>query len=38
MKESYENMYLLVKYKYIHYDKYTWHICGGLKMVALLLE
>lgn len=36
MKESYDNIYLLVKH--IQHDKYTWHIYGDLKVSALLLD
>jgi hypothetical protein len=35
MKESYENMKLLLKK--IQYEKYKWNICGNLKVTALLL-
>jgi len=35
MKETYENMKLLVKN--IQYEKYNWNICGDLKVTALLL-
>jgi hypothetical protein len=35
MKESYENMKLLLKK--IQYEKYNWNICGDLKAIALLL-
>ena len=35
MKESYESMKLLLNT--INYNKYKWHICGDLKVIALLL-
>jgi hypothetical protein len=35
MTESYENMKLLLEK--IHYEKYNWKICGGLKVIVLLL-
>jgi hypothetical protein len=34
-KESYENMKILMAA--ISYDKFKWHICGVLKVIALLL-
>ena len=35
MKESYKNMKLVLSR--IQYEKYSWHICGDLKVIALLL-
>lgn len=35
MKETYENMQLLLKH--IEYSRYNWNICGDLKVVAILL-
>ena len=35
MKESYENMKFLLEK--IEYNKYSWKICGDLKVIALLL-
>ena len=35
MKESYESMKLLLGK--IKYDKFTWKLCGDLKVVAVLL-
>jgi len=34
-KESYENMKILMEA--INYDKFTWKICGDLKVIALVL-
>jgi len=36
MKESYESMKLLLGK--IKYDEFKWKLCGGLKVVALLLR
>lgn len=33
-KETYENMEVLLEH--IKYTKYSWYICGDLKVVALL--
>jgi len=35
MKEYYENMQVLLES--IHYNKYSWNICGDLKVIARLL-
>lgn len=35
MKETYANMELLLQM--IQYERYSWHICGDLKVIALVL-
>lgn len=35
MKETYKNIQLLLKH--IQYSRYSWNICGNLKVVAILL-
>ena len=35
MKETYENMSLLLQK--IHYDEFSWCICGDLKVIAILM-
>jgi hypothetical protein len=36
MKESYDNMTFLLTM--IQYEKYSWCVCGDLKVIALLLK
>jgi hypothetical protein len=35
MKESYDNMKFLLTV--IQYEKYSWYVCGDLKVIALLV-
>jgi hypothetical protein len=34
MKKFYENMKIVLEK--IQYEKYNWHICGGLRVIAFL--
>lgn len=36
MKESYDSMHHLVKHN--QYNKYSWHMCGDLKVITHLLD